>query len=105
WNLLMKGLAAVLPIGLTLYIVYWLGSSAEVLMRDVITRVLPRIHYWPGMGILVGFVLLIAAGLVVNAYVVRWAMRYWESLFERIPLVKTIYGGIRDLMKFLPGDG
>jgi uncharacterized membrane protein len=105
WNLLMKGLAAVLPIGLTLYVVYWLGSSAEALLRDVITRILPGVRYWPGMGILVGFALLIGAGLVVNAYAVRWALRYWESFLERIPLVKTVYGGIRDLMKFLPAEG
>lgn len=105
WNLLMKGLAAVLPIGLTLYVVYWLGASAESLLRDVITVVLPQRHYWPGLGLLAGFLLLIAAGLAVNAYVVRWLLRAWERFLERIPLVKTLYGALRDLVKFLPAAG
>ncbi len=105
WNLLMKGLAAVLPIGVTIYVVWWLGTSAEELMRDAITLVLPERHYWPGMGLVAGFVLLLGAGLVVNAYVVRWMMRAWDEFLSRIPLVKTVYAALRDLVKFLPGDG
>ncbi len=105
WNLLMKGLAAVLPIGLTIYIVIWLGTSAESLLRDVITLVLPERHYWPGLGLIVGIVLLVIAGLIVNAYVVRWLFSQWEQFLERIPLVKTVYGALRDLMKFLPAEG
>jgi len=104
WNLLMKGLAAVLPIGLTIYVVWWLGTSAESLLRDAITLVIPEQHYWPGMGLIVGFLLLLGAGLVVNAYVVRWFMRGWEEFLSRIPVVKTIYAAIRDLVKFLPGN-
>lgn len=105
WNLVMKGLAAVLPIGLTLYVVIWLGTSAESLLRDAITLVLPERHYWPGLGLLVGFVLLVIAGLIVNAYVVRWFLSGWDQFLERIPLVKTVYGALRDLVRFLPGDG
>jgi uncharacterized membrane protein len=105
WNLLMKGLAAVLPIGVTIYVVWWLGTSAESLLRDVITLVMPQRYYWPGMGLIAGFLLLLGAGLVVNAYVVRWTMRAWEDFLGRIPLVKTVYAALRDLVKFLPGDG
>jgi len=105
WNLLMKGLAAVLPIGVTIYVVWWLGTSAESLLRDAITFVVPERHYWPGMGLIAGFLLLLVAGSVVNAYVVRWLMRVWEDFLSRIPLVKTVYAALRDLVKFLPGDG
>ncbi|HEY4645769.1 MAG TPA: DUF502 domain-containing protein [Steroidobacteraceae bacterium] len=105
WYLVMKGLAAVLPIGLTLYVVIWLGTSAESLLRDAITLVLPEQHYWPGLGLIVGFVLLVIAGLFVNAYVVRWFLAQWDRFLERIPLVKTVYGALRDLVKFLPAAG
>lgn len=104
WNLLMKGLAAVLPIGVTIYVVWWLGTSAESLLHDAITLVVPERHYWPGMGLIAGFLLLLGAGLVVNAYIVRWLMRAWEDFLARIPFVKTVYAALRDLMKFLPGD-
>lgn len=101
----MKGLAAVLPIGVTIYVVWWLGTSAESLLRDAITLVVPERYYWPGMGLIAGFLLLLGAGLVVNAYVVRWMLRAWEDFLARIPLVKTVYAALRDLVKFLPGDG
>lgn len=105
WNLSVKGLAAVLPIGLTIYVVIWLGTSAESLLRDVITLVLPERHYWPGLGLIVGFALLVMAGLIVNAYIVRWFLSQWEQFLARIPLIKTFYGALRDLVKFLPADG
>jgi uncharacterized membrane protein len=104
WNLLMKGLAAVLPIGLTLYVVWWFGSKLESLLRDAITLFLPERLYWPGMGLLVGFLLLLAVGVLVNAYLVRWVLSAWERFLERIPLVKSLYAAIRDLVSFLPGE-
>jgi uncharacterized membrane protein len=105
WNLVLKGLAAVLPISVTIYVVIWLGTSVEAVLRDLITLVLPERHYWPGLGLLIGFLLLVGAGLIVNAYVVRWFLLQWDQFLERIPFVKTVYGALRDLMKFLPGEG
>jgi uncharacterized membrane protein len=105
WNLVLKGLAALLPIGVTIYVVIWLATSVEAMLRDVITLVLPQRHYWPGLGLLIAFLLLLGAGLIVNAYMVRWFLSLWEQFLERIPLVKTVYGALRDLMKFLPGEG
>mgnify|MGYP001609684318 CR=1 FL=1 len=29
WNTVLKGLVAILPIGLTLYVIYWLAVTAE----------------------------------------------------------------------------
>jgi len=104
WNLLMKGLAGVLPIGLTIYLIVWLGTNIEAALRDLITFVLPGVHYWPGLGLIVGFLLLLGAGLVVNAYVVRWFLSQWDKFLEHIPLVKTVYGALRDLVKFLPSQ-
>lgn len=105
WNLVMKGLAAVLPIGLTIYLVIWLGTNIEAVLRDLITFVLPGVHYWPGLGLIVGLLLLLVAGLIVNAYIVRWFLAQWDQFLERIPLVKTVYSALRDLVKFLPSEG
>ncbi len=104
-QLLMKGLAALLPVGLTLYLVIWLGTSTEAVMREVVTWVVPEEHYWPGLGLIAGFTLLVTVGLLVNAYLVRWFLELWDSFLERIPLVKTVYGAIRDLVQFLPAGG
>lgn len=101
-NILMKGLAAVLPIGLTIYTVWWLARSAESLMHGLITAVVPAGEYRPGMGILAGLVVLFIVGSLVNAWVVRRALSVWEEFLGRIPLVKTVYGAVRDVTRLLP---
>jgi len=105
WNTMLKGLVALLPIGLTVYLVYWLALAAERLFAPLITLFVPESAYWPGLGLLAGLVTLYAAGLAVNAYVVRRALRVSDELFARIPVVKTIYVAIRDFMRFFPSTG
>lgn len=104
-NVLMKGLATVLPIALTVYAIFWLLTTAESVMHRVITLLLPGSLYWPGLGIVAGLVLLFAIGSAVNAYLVRRALAVWDRFLERIPVVKTVYGAIRDMTRLLPsGD-
>jgi uncharacterized membrane protein len=99
---LLRGLVVVLPIGFTFWLLWWLGSTAEGALRDVILLVVPPENYVPGMGLVAAFVLLIAAGSLFNALLVQHALAAWERLIERIPVVKTIYGASRDFMKLLP---
>jgi uncharacterized membrane protein len=105
WNTALKGLVAILPLGLTVYVVYWLAVSAERLFSRVIKLVVPEPYYWPGLGLLTGLVVLYFVGLAVNAYVVSRALRISDGLFARIPVVKTIYLAIRDFTRFFPSSG
>jgi uncharacterized membrane protein len=102
---MLRGLVVVLPIGLTVWLLWWLGSSAESLLRQPILLLLPEQYYVPGMGIVAGLVLLLAAGTMVNALIVRQLLASWEAFLDRIPVVKTIYGAIRDFTKLLPAGG
>jgi uncharacterized membrane protein len=105
WNTMLKGLVALLPIGLTVYLVYWLAMAAETLFSRLLKLVIPASAYWPGFGLVAGLVVLYLAGLAVNAYVVRRALRLSDDLFARIPVVKTFYVAIRDFMTFFPSAG
>ncbi len=105
WNTFLKGLAAVLPVSLTLYLVYWLGTTAEAFLGSGLQLILPDHWYRPGLGLVVGFVVVLIAGLMVNAYIVRRAIRLGEKLIARIPLVKTIFGALKDFTRFLPANG
>jgi uncharacterized membrane protein len=105
WNTMLKGLVALLPIGLTVYLVYWLAVAAEKLFSRVLKLVIPDSAYWPGLGLFAGLVVLYLAGLAVNAYFVRRALRFGDDLFARIPVVKTFYVAIRDFMRFFPSAG
>jgi len=105
WNTVLKGLVAILPIGLTLYVVYWLAVAAERLFSRVIKLLIPGQYYWPGLGLVAGLLLLYVVGLAVNAYIVRRVLRLGDDLLARIPVVKTIYVATRDFMRFLPTSG
>jgi uncharacterized membrane protein len=102
---LVRGLVVVLPIGFTIWLLWWIGSTTEALLRRVILLVVPPEHYLPGMGIAVALVLLAAAGTLFNALIVQSALASWERFLERIPVVKTIYGASRDFMKLIPAGG
>jgi len=102
---LVRGLVVVLPIGFTLWLLWWLGSSTEALLRSLILLVVPAEHYLPGMGIVAALALLLAAGTFFNALIVQSALAAWERFLDRIPVVKTIYGATRDFVKLLPTGG
>lgn len=102
---LLRGLVVVLPISFTLWLLWWLGSSTEVLLSKLILLVIPAEHYLPGMGLVMAFIVLLAAGSLFNALLVQSALASWERMIERIPVVKTIYGASRDFMKLLPSGG
>jgi uncharacterized membrane protein len=105
-RILLKGLLTILPIGLTLYFIYWLGVTAESLLSGTLKWMLPEGFYRPGMGLVAGFLVLFIVGLLVNAYVVRRVFGFGESLILRIPVVKTVYAALRDLTGLMRGgDG
>lgn len=104
-NTFLKGLVAVLPVALTIYAVYWLGRTAESILSGPLRALLPPDRYWPGLGLLMGFLLVLLAGVLVDAYVVRYLLRMGESVLARIPIVKTIFGALKDITRFLPAGG
>lgn len=97
----ITGLAAILPLLGTGYLLYWLATSAESLLGFWLRAVLPVELYQPGMGLAVGILLVFFMGLLMHAWVVQRIFNWGEGLVYRIPLVKSIYGPLRDLFNFL----
>src|ERR1700748_352623 len=107
-TLTMSGLVTVLPLALTVYVIWWLGNTVEGwLRRALITlKIVSPEHYWPGLGVIAACLLLLFVGSVVNAYAGRILLKYWNDFLGRIPFVKTLYGGFRDALSLLPsGSG
>ena len=102
---LVRGLVVVLPIGFTIWLLWWIGSTTESLLRRLILLVVPPEYYMPGMGIAAALLLFLAAGTLFNALLVQSALAAWERFLDRIPVVKTIYGATRDFVKLLPTGG
>jgi len=97
---ILTGLVTILPVILTLYLLYWLAISAETLLGDMIRLILPEQSYWPGMGVIAGLVVVFFIGLLMHAYVVQRMFSAGEQLLYRMPLVKSVYPAIRDFFNY-----
>lgn len=102
-SLFLRGLTFVLPLALTLYALWWLVASTEQLFHWLWTLMLPEEWYFTGVGIVLGVAAIAGVGALMNAFLGRMLIEAVEELLDRIPLVKTIYGSVRDLMSFFAG--
>lgn len=100
-SIFLQGLAAILPIALTFYLLYWAGSSAEAVLGGLLKKVFPSEMYLPGLGLLAGLLLTLLLGLLLKAYLVQVLWDWVEKLLARIPLVNTIFSAIQDMMRLL----
>ena len=100
----LRGLVVILPITLTVALVVWLATAAENFLGEFIRILLPGWQYWPGLGILLGVLIVFAAGILVHEPVTRWLLDRADKLLQRIPLVKTIYISIRDIASYVSQD-
>lgn len=103
-QLFFQGLLAVMPITLTIYLLYWVGTLAESLLNPVLQFFFPSAVLPPGAGVAAGIVSIFIIGVLLNAYVFQQLAQTIESLITRIPLIKTIYNSIRDIADFAGGS-
>lgn len=94
------GLFTILPVALTVYFLYWLVVSTEFALGSMIRLALPEDMYWPGMGTVVGLLVVLLVGLLMNAYMVRRLFSWGEQILYHLPLVKSVYRAIRDFFNY-----
>ena len=100
-KLFLKGLAVVIPVTLTLAILWWVAAGAERLMGAILKFTLPTGWYIPGMGLVSGLVLIALIGLLSHVLIFQKLFNLGEAIFRRLPLVKTIYTAIKDFIGYL----
>ena len=103
-KLFLKGLAVVIPIALTLAILWWMAASSERLMGAVLKFTLPDGWYVPGMGLVSGLALITLIGLLSHVLIFQKLFNLGDAIFHRLPLVKTIYTAIKDFIGYLNPD-
>ncbi len=97
---ILTGLVAILPVFLTLYLLYWFAVTAETALGKMIRVVLPDDLYWPGMGLAATLLAVFLLGLLMHAYVFRRLFARAEQLLYHMPLIKTVYSAIRDFFNY-----
>lgn len=101
---ILTGLITILPVVVTLYLLYWFVISAEAVLGDLIRIWLPEHLYRPGMGVVTGLVAAFAIGILMHAYIVQRLFEMGESLLYRTPLIKSIYPALRDFLNYFSPD-
>lgn len=97
---LLTGFITLLPVVLTIYLLYWLAITSEELMGGLLHYILPDDLYFPGLGMLTGLIVIFFVGLLMNAYLVRKLFALGEQLLYHLPLIKSVYRAFRDFFDF-----
>jgi len=99
-----RGLIALAPVAISLAIVIWLLDTLESIFRVPLEWLVGE-HYFPGMGLVVAIVFIFCFGIIVNNFLIQKMTGLMDRIFARIPLFKTIYNSIGDMMSyFQPKD-
>ncbi len=97
---LLTGFITIVPIALTVYLLYWGAVSSEQMMGSALRYLMPGVAYFPGLGTIVGLVAVFFVGLLMKAVLVRQLFSIGENVLYHLPIIKTVYRAIRDLFDF-----
>ncbi|GAI59070.1 unnamed protein product [marine sediment metagenome] len=97
-NYFLRGLLIFVPIAVTVFVLLWAFTGL-----DKIFRTLLRIPI-PGLGILVTIAVIFVIGFLGSNFVGRKLFGLVEKVFTKVPLVKLLYGSIKDLVEAFAGE-
>jgi uncharacterized membrane protein len=99
---LIAGLLVWMPLGITFLviraIVGFLDKSLLLLPDAYQPDTLLGFHI-PGLGVVLAVVLVLTTGMIMANLLGRRLVNAWESLLSRIPLVRSLYAGIKQIME------
>jgi uncharacterized membrane protein len=99
-----RGLIALAPVAICIAIIVWLLGSLEEIFRVPIVWLIGEQYYFPGMGLIVAIIFIFIVGIIINNFLIQKFTGWIDALFIRIPLVKTLYNSITDVMNFFRAD-
>ena len=90
----IKGLLVVVPLAVTIYVVYFVFTRIDGLLPIKIT----------GIGFVVTILFIILVGFLASSILTKGLVKMLDNLVNRIPLIKLIYSSLKDLMKAFVGE-
>ena len=96
----LTGLLVTAPVLLTVYITW----AAIELIDGQVASILPGFNQLvfaniPGAGLIIGLILITAIGAIAAGFLGRWIIRLGESILNRMPVVRTIYGASKQILE------
>lgn len=98
----ITGLILFIPFFLTLWLLWWVFDTIDNFLQPHIDDLLGRSYEGIGFGIAIALVFLF--GIIGSRVAGRNAILLAESLIARIPLVRELYYGIKQIMESFSGE-
>lgn len=98
-----RGILRVLPLALSLWLFWSIGDGLNrvgLLMLGLVGIDQP----WTGSGVVLILLLLLIIGLAFSVSPVAWLFQRLENQILRFPLLKTVYGAIKDMASLVSTD-
>jgi uncharacterized membrane protein len=92
-NYFLQGLLYIVPISVTLYVVYWTFIKID--------GILP--FQFPGLGLIAIIALITFIGFAGSAIIASPINSFFQGLLKKVPLLQTIYTSMKDLMRTFVG--
>jgi len=101
---LITGLLIWIPVVITIWVLEIIVTTMDLTLTLIPVDFQPRYHI-PGLGLLLTVVVVYLTGLSASNFLGRRVMRVWEGVLRRIPVVNSIYGGVKQVSDtlFTPG--
>jgi uncharacterized membrane protein len=94
-----RGLIAVLPLGLTVYLLYLFVSFLESMAMFVIRPIVGD-FYLPGLGIALAVLAILAMGFLLSQNVTSRFFSWVELPFTNLPVIKSIYSSLKNFADY-----
>lgn len=103
----MAGLLVWIPLGVTIFIMRVLIGLMDNSLLLIPQKYRPE--EWlgvavPGLGIILTLMVVLITGLLAANFVGRSLVGFWESMLNRIPIVRTVYSGAKNFAEIVFSD-
>lgn len=102
-NYFLTGLVIAGPVGITLYISWWIIQAVDGFVKPLIPAQYNPDTYLPvhvpGFGLLVSVIAIMLLGFLTANLVGRSLWQFGENLLSRLPMVSTLYNGLKQLFE------
>ena len=105
WSLFLNGLLTILPITLTLSIFNVSFRLLKSWLEPIAQVCPPYLLCLPHAEIFIAIVIIFLIGTILKIFMLRSLVHAFESLLLRVPIIRTVYSGVQQLVKaFNPQD-
>jgi uncharacterized membrane protein len=97
-RIFLTGLLTLIPAVATIYLMVWLIGAVDRLFGRPLRWLMPGDSHLAGMGIVLAIALVFGVGLLMHGVLFRQIFRKAEQALLTVPLVRSIYGAVKDLI-------